>query len=136
MLTFLVRRSTDNSVERPLRCKDLYSPVGACRSTCLSNLWLAHAPTLCHGITSWPRPYSNPINTRAHRARGFRAALVTTGSATPLTRSRDLRLSSPSHPSSLGSVQIPRRSVQINKSFSSYSYRRARATVVALILDS
>ena len=46
---FLTRRFIDCSVKRPSRRKDLYSPVHECWSTCLSNLWLAHAPTLRHG---------------------------------------------------------------------------------------
>ena len=90
---FLPRCPTDKSVEHPLGHKDLYSPVCECRSTCLSNLWLAHAPTLSNG----PAPTHNPINTRAHWARGFIVALVSTRSTSPKTR--DLRLGSPSCPS-------------------------------------
>ena len=102
---------------RPFPCPSLHRPssgttvrvqgpvlmVRECRSTCLSNLWLAHVPTLRNG----PAPTPNTINTRAHRAQGFIVVLVSTGSASPRSRSRDLRLGSLSYPPSLGSGQIP-----------------------------
>ena len=76
--------------------------VRECWSTCLSNLWLAHVPTLCNDTA----PTQNTINTWARRAQGFIVILVSTRSASPRSRSRDLRLGPPSCPPSLGSGWI------------------------------
>ena len=114
---YVTVKRTEVVHQRPFPCPSLHRPFGGatirapgpvlmvreCRSTCLSNLWLAHAPTLHNG----PAPIPNTINTRAHRARGFIVVLVSTRPAPSRSRSRDLRLGSPSCPPSLGSGWIP-----------------------------
>ena len=129
---FQPRHSIDCSVEWPLRHKDLYSPVRECQSMCLSNLWLAHAPTLHNdpALLTKPYKYSSPQGSRIQSRSGAHRIGI------PLTRSRDLRLSSPGHPLPLGSVQIPSTIFNSNWCLSYHSFRRLRWPVVTRNRDS
>ena len=122
---FLPRHSTGKPVGRPARCKEWYSLMCECWSTCLSNLWLARMRR--HYVMAPPLP-PETINTRAHWGSGIHSRSGVRRIGNP---GLDLETSDLVHRvvhSLWDLTRSPRRSFKSNRCYSCHSCWRSRVT--------